>query len=425
MENDAFNPSPGNGDWGNPRPDYTVSVSEKDEPVMRDELLRIRDGRSPYAAPQPVCQPVCQPVYQPPYQPASVPPQSDAPESRVAPDPEVLKATVARRRRFFSSLGLRYFLFGMLILLVQVAFVVAGRLLLSEEAYSRWYYTLAMLPGYLIAYPLGWWIIARVPKTGPLPQSIPFRPIQVLAAIPISFGLASIGSTIGSALNVLISSLFNREASDVITEVVMDMNLWEVFLYTVICAPIAEELMFRKLLVDRLTRFGELAAILISGFAFGIFHGNPTQFAYASLIGFVLAYIYCKSGKLIWSILIHMSINFTTGFLSVAVVKNGDLAEILEELESLNADTLFDFFETHTSALALYGAYSALTGLLSLTGLVLLVIFVLNRSSRKIHFSDGSERLVKGTRFKTVVWNAGVLLFIAYGVGMTIANILT
>lgn len=383
------------------------SITEPQTPEERrmgDDLLRIRDGLAPNA-------PVCMAPY-------TVP--DAAPDMQTAPpagNPAALKAMISSRRRLISSLGLRYLVFSALTFVIQIAAVVIGQLALSLETFSRWYYVLSMLPMYAIAYPLGILIISRVPKTGHLQQAVPFNPAMLLAAIPISFGFSYIGGIAGNILNILISSVLNREAVDTLSSVVMDMSLGEVFLFTCVFAPVLEELLFRKLLVDRLTRFGEKTAILVSAFAFGLFHGNVTQFVYATLIGLVLAYVYCKSGKLIWSILIHLAINFTSGFLSVLMLKSLDAGTVTDISQAVSST------ESGIGTLV-YLSYSSIVSLLSIAGLVMFTVFVLNKSTRRLHFSDGTERIVKGTRFKTIVLNPGALLFIVVWVTMMIVTIL-
>ena len=70
------------------------------------------------------------------------------------------------------------------------------------------------------------------------------------------------------------------------------------FIIAVLIAPTAEELLFRKLLTERIVKYGELAAVLASGLFFGLFHGNLNQFSYAFLLGLFLGFIYVKTGKL-------------------------------------------------------------------------------------------------------------------------------
>ena len=57
-------------------------------------------------------------------------------------------------------------------------------------------------------------------------------------------------------------------------------------------APVVEEFIFRKFLIDRVYRYGEWVAILTSGLMFGLFHENLAQFFFATLIGCFFAFFY-------------------------------------------------------------------------------------------------------------------------------------
>ena len=51
-----------------------------------------------------------------------------------------------------------------------------------------------------------------------------------------------------------------------------------IILTSVIIAPVMEELVFRKYLVDRLVPYGQKTAVVLSGLFFGLFHGNFISF---------------------------------------------------------------------------------------------------------------------------------------------------
>ena len=57
---------------------------------------------------------------------------------------------------------------------------------------------------------------------------------------------------------------------------------WFTFTFSVVLAPVMEELIFRKVLIDRTIVYGDKAAVVLSGLLFGVFHGNFHQFFYAS-----------------------------------------------------------------------------------------------------------------------------------------------
>jgi membrane protease YdiL (CAAX protease family) len=81
--------------------------------------------------------------------------------------------------------------------------------------------------------------------------------------------------------------------------------------YAVIGAPIVEELTFRKALCDRLHDTHEGYAAVISGLLFGLMHGNHQQFFLAFFIGMLFAMVYQRTGRIVYTMLLHGMINFT------------------------------------------------------------------------------------------------------------------
>lgn len=81
------------------------------------------------------------------------------------------------------------------------------------------------------------------------------------------------------------------------------------YLMTILVAPFAEELIFRKLMLRPLRRFGDYSAVFLTALLFGLFHGNLTQFLYAFLGGIVLGFAVVWSGSVITSVILHMLIN--------------------------------------------------------------------------------------------------------------------
>ena len=90
------------------------------------------------------------------------------------------------------------------------------------------------------------------------------------------------------------------------------VNQWDFlpnFLFGVIAAPLLEELVFRKLLLDRVRHWGDRLAILISALFFALYHANLYQFFYAFAVGGFLAYVALRTGTIRYSILLHAAIN--------------------------------------------------------------------------------------------------------------------
>ncbi|WP_442856211.1 CPBP family intramembrane glutamic endopeptidase [Butyrivibrio sp. MC2021] len=83
-----------------------------------------------------------------------------------------------------------------------------------------------------------------------------------------------------------------------------------------VLAPIFEELVFRKLIIDRTIRYGELMSIVFSSLAFGLFHCNLYQVFYAFVLGLILGYVYVRTGNIILTIIMHMCVNASSSVLA-------------------------------------------------------------------------------------------------------------
>ncbi len=87
------------------------------------------------------------------------------------------------------------------------------------------------------------------------------------------------------------------------------------FLMVAVAAPILEETLFRGIILRALLKkYKPYKAILWSAIAFGIFHLNPWQFLYATVLGLFLGYMYWKTKSLFYPILIHFMLNSTAFF---------------------------------------------------------------------------------------------------------------
>lgn len=98
---------------------------------------------------------------------------------------------------------------------------------------------------------------------------------------------------------------YNAQASAMV-----ETDLWATVVLSVIVAPILEEIVFRGLVHTRLKRcMPMLAAMIVSAWLFGVMHGAMIWFIYASVFGFVLAWVYEKYKSLLAPILLHLGFN--------------------------------------------------------------------------------------------------------------------
>lgn len=133
---------------------------------------------------------------------------------------------------------------------------------------------------------------------------------ELIVLFFISVSVMIFGGAVSNLFTDLLSGILGHTVENATSDLIEKTPIWLVILVAVIIGPIVEELIFRKTFIDALGRFGKIYAIIVSSVAFGLFHGNFSQVLYATLLGFILGYIYVKSGKIIYSMIMHILLNF-------------------------------------------------------------------------------------------------------------------
>ena len=134
-----------------------------------------------------------------------------------------------------------------------------------------------------------------------------WTPLKVICAVVI-------GTAVSILLNLLISAIHLHELFPSYDEGAavsfQGQNAVLLIIATVILGPLAEEIIFRGLVFQRMRLYlNFVPCMIISGLLFGLYHMNMVQFIYTSLMGFVLAYIYEKSDSLLVPVLTHAAMN--------------------------------------------------------------------------------------------------------------------
>ncbi len=135
-------------------------------------------------------------------------------------------------------------------------------------------------------------------------------PSKFASFFAVSVFVMVIGNVIGNYVNNILEIISGNDMGNIVEAAISDMSFLEIFISVVVFAPIFEELVFRKLFIDKLSKYGTSFCVVISGVVFGFVHGNFQQFFYAAGIGMIFAYIYCIYGKILYTILLHAAINF-------------------------------------------------------------------------------------------------------------------
>jgi uncharacterized protein len=247
-------------------------------------------------------------------------------------------------------------------------------------------YSLMLVPQYFIAMPAACFLLRLIPKTGIKKKSL--QAVQFIKILLICYAILYAGSLTANAATKIISNIAGKEMHNTVVEMVTGSDILASLLIVGIAAPVVEELFYRKLIIGRLRRYGDNAAVITSGLIFGLVHGNFSQFFYAFGLGLAFGYIYVKTAKLSYTIVLHIFINIVSGIAGPLVQKSGG------------------------AAAQLYGA--VLMGM-AIAGFVL---FIVNKS--RIRFAEGVCKLKKWP--SAFYLNPGMILFFIACAALFIIN---
>ena len=111
--------------------------------------------------------------------------------------------------------------------------------------------------------------------------------------------------------------------------IVMGSGFW-LLITTVVFAPFFEELLFRGYILGTVrSRYGIIAAWLLSSALFGAVDGEPSAVLSAAISGLVLGYYYLRYGSLVQVILLHAMNNLTVCFMMSIGVAEKSISEIV------------------------------------------------------------------------------------------------
>jgi membrane protease YdiL (CAAX protease family) len=124
----------------------------------------------------------------------------------------------------------------------------------------------------------------------------------------LGIGLQFFFSGAMSLIQPLFEEVFNKYAQTV--EQLTSGNDLVVLLLMVLIAPVAEELIFRGVILHKLNKaIPFIGANILQALLFGIYHMNLVQGIYATLLGLVLGMVYNKFKSIYASIFLHAIIN--------------------------------------------------------------------------------------------------------------------
>lgn len=326
-----------------------------------------------------------------------------------------LNVDLRTAKRRFSMVGFAFVALVAAAILAQLLLLAVEKLIWGEAepaaGASWWMWLQTFVPMYLVAFPVCFLMLRLgVPARAPERRSLTVR--QFLMAIPICFCLMYGGNLVGTLLSLLLSG---GTAVNAVQEYAMDQSPLKI-LVMVILAPLLEELICRKLLIDRIGRYGEKLTVLLSGLIFGLLHQNLFQFFYAFALGAVFAYIYIRTGKLRYTVILHAIINFMGSVIAPFVLSLLDM-DAVNRLAG-GQGSMEELLAILPGYLVLM-AYSGVLLGLSVFGLVLLIL-----KARRLPWKITAEQLPRQQALKAAFVNVGMIVYIALCLVMTVLALL-
>ena len=231
-----------------------------------------------------------------------------------APDP---RGTMRTLRRTMSRVGWGMLLYvlvsqGLSLLFALPQYFLAP--LLPELGWTLYTTVMSEICAYVLG-PLALWLVIRKLPKGTAP-GVPLRVRGWLRIFVLAMGALFAFSILTSIVMLVVNGLSGQSTGNLL-ETMADAMPAPVYLVLVaVVAPLGEEFLFRRLLLDRLRPLGDAAAILISGLCFGLFHLNLYQFFYATALGILFAAVIVKTGNLWHTIALHAAVNLSSTLLS-------------------------------------------------------------------------------------------------------------
>lgn len=306
----------------------------------------------------------------------------------------------------FKRLGLGLLVFMLVTCVLQFAENIAIEAFRIKLP-SAMQLPLSLAPMYLIAFPLFLGIVKTLPGAPGKASSLSV--LKLLKYYIICTAIMLLGNGLSTLIAGLIGSALGRTPENALASLLVGSNLRIIFFFVVILAPVMEETIFRKILIDKSVRYGERNAVLLSALVFALFHMNLFQFFYAFGIGIVLAYIYVRTRKIRYSMLLHMLINFQ-GSVAPILLRKILTTEVLERIRTADLSVF-------TLPVICAYLYSSALLILLVVGVILLLVALIKH--RKHPVLDTSGSVTDGKQIRSLTYgNAGMISFSLFCIAM-------
>lgn len=294
-------------------------------------------------------------------------------------------------KKFFSKIGFNYLILGIVAVICQI--ILMNILNMTNPEYLSNFNIISILSSicnYVLPFPIFYWLMKKTETVELEKTSINAK--TFILYIGITLTLMWIGNLIGLSITSFLSSALHSDIANPVHELINGADIWFNLLIISIIAPIFEEILFRKFLIDRTIRYGAKVSIVLSAVIFAFFHGNLNQFFYALFMGGFFAYVYIKTGKIIYSIMLHIIVNLMGSVVSLIIANS--INNLMSGFTLVDVGILLGYVIILFSFLAI--------------GIIGLSRF------KKARFNGAKTEIALKNPFKIMFLNYGMICFIAF-----------
>lgn len=314
--------------------------------------------------------------------------------------------------KYFSTFGWFCFAFC-LTLFISQEIIVTLVYSLIPGIYNHYLFSnlLSFVTLYAIALPVAYPILKKLPSVKPLKEKV--KPTAFIGGFFVAYLAMYLGNLVSMYIIELIYSASGNILTNPLEESVEVTPMWANVLFVVILAPVLEELVFRGMICRRLLALGEGFAVVFSGIFFAMLHGNLYQLFYAFLLGCMFGFIYIKTGKIIYSIVYHVFINFMGTIVSLLInkfVRIEEILEILSDESTVNAMMNNDIsaIQPYLTDITIMFVYS-----IAVYGFIIAGAIIFFKNYKKIKLQSGLLPPPKKSRASIIFLNSGIAAAIA------------
>ncbi len=294
-------------------------------------------------------------------------------------------------KKFFSKIGANYLIMGVIAIIFQI--IIANIISLINPQYLGDMNILAGLSSfcnYILPFPIFYWLMKKLDDVKIEKNSVSVK--TFILYIGITLTLMWIGNILGLIITMFLSGAIQTDIANPVQQLINSTDIWLNLAIISIFAPICEEILFRKFLIDKTIKYGAKVSIILSAIIFAFFHGNLNQFFYTFLMGGFFAYVYIKTGKIIYTIILHSIVNFMGSVVSLIL-----------------ADSIMNFQLN----------LNPVDGIIILSYAIILFSFLIIgvyglTQIKKAKFNGLKTQIDLKNPFKTVYLNYGMMLFIIF-----------